>query len=97
MIETLQSLSRQDLIILLSVGATIIIFFTIIITILCIYFCRRVNRSRGNKEYLYQIHFSFAMILVIWYNVDRHALITLDSCSNIHGSVDLDYIMKMQK
>ena len=35
--------------------------------------------------------------LVEWYDVDKHALITMDDLTNVKGSVDLDFIMKMYK
>ena len=35
--------------------------------------------------------------VVEWYNVDKHALITMDDLTNVKGSVDLDFIMKMYK
>jgi len=79
-LEQLQSLSREELIIFLSVIVGSIILITIIVTILCVYCCRRANRSR-----------------VEWYNVDKHALITMDDLTNVKGSVDLDFIMKMYK
>ena len=34
---------------------------------------------------------------VEWYNVDKHALITMDDLKNVKGSVDLEFIMKMYK
>ena len=37
------------------------------------------------------------LFLVEWYSVDKHALITLDSETNVKGSVDLDFIMKVYK
>ena len=94
-LESLQSLSREELIILLSVIVGSIILVTIIITILCVYCCRRANRSRGKKMKwagVFCIYF-----LVEWYNVDKHALITMDDLTNVKGSVDLDFIMKMYK
>ena len=51
-LEKLQSLTREELIILLSVTIGSIILVTIIITILCVYCCRRANRSRGEKLHL---------------------------------------------
>ena len=39
----------------------------------------------------------FVAFLVEWYSIDKHALITLDSGSNVKGSVDLDFIMKVYK
>ena len=51
-LEKLQSLTREELIILLSVIVGSIILVTIIITILCVYCCRRANRSRGEKLHL---------------------------------------------
>ena len=51
-LEKIQSLTREELIILLSVTIGSIILVTIIITILCVYCCRRANRSRGEKLHL---------------------------------------------
>ena len=95
MLDILQSLSNQDLIIILSVGVTVIVFLTIIITVVSVYCCRRVQRTRGTQNNV-QSPVNH-MFVVEWYNVDRHALITLESCANVKGSVDLDYIMKMYK
>jgi len=50
MLEALQSVSREELIIILSVSVGSIILVTIIITILCVYCCRRANRSREKKN-----------------------------------------------
>ena len=93
-LETLQSLSREELIILLSVIVGSIILVTIIITILCVYCCRRANRSRGERI---KLGIFCTYFLVEWYNVDKHALITMDDLTNVKGSVDLDFIMKMYK
>ena len=42
--------------------------------------------------------FVFCTYFVVeWYNVDKHALITMDDLTNVKGSVDLDFIMKMYK
>ena len=94
-LEQLQSLSREELIIFLSVIVGSIILITIIVTVLCVYCCRRANRSRGEKGLL---SFFFCTYFVVeWYNVDKHALITMDDLTNVKGSVDLDFIMKMYK
>merc|ERR1712198_788630 len=49
-LKALQSVSREELIIILSVSVGSIILVTIIITILCVYCCRRANRSREKKN-----------------------------------------------
>ena len=96
-LESLRSLSREELIILLSVSVGSIILVTIIITILCVYCCRRSNRSRGKGPLFLVLLRHLEIFLVEWYNVDKHALITMDDMTNVKGSVDLEFIMKMYK
>ena len=94
------SISRQDLIIILVVIIVIFLLLVTIITILGVYCCRKQSRSRG-KVYselsLNRDRSKLAIFLVEWYSVDKHALITLDSETNVKGSVDLDFIMKVYK
>ena len=98
--SVLESISRQDLIIILVVIIVIFLLLVTIITILGVYCCRKQSRSRG-KVYselsLSRDRSKLAIFLVEWYSVDKHALITLDSETNVKGSVDLDFIMKVYK
>ena len=75
-LEQLQSLSREELIIFLSVIVGSIILVTIIITILCVYCCRRANRSRGEKVLP---SFCFLYIFFIGLEVSLSALSALSA------------------
>ena len=91
----LESLTRQDLIIILGVSIVILLLLVTIIIILGVYCCRRQSRGRG-KVCSRDVS-NVGLFLVEWYSVDKHALITLDSESSVKGSVDLDFIMKVYK
>ena len=83
-LEQLQSLSREELIIFLSVIVGSIILVTIIITILCVYCCRRANRSRGEKVLP---SFCFLYIFCSWmvrrWQARSHNYGWLDKCQRI--------------
>ena len=97
MLDTLASMPRQELIILLSVSVGSLVLLTILLTVLCIFCCRRANTARGRSN-KYTVCHNNMFAPVEWYNVEKHALITMDDLtSNVKGSVDLDFIMKMHK
>ena len=50
MLDTLASMPRQELIILLSVSVGSLVLLTILLTVLCIYCCRRANTARGRSN-----------------------------------------------
>ena len=50
MLDTLASMPRQELIILLSVSVGSLVLLTILLTVLCIFCCRRSNTARGRRN-----------------------------------------------
>ena len=50
MLDTLSSMPRQELIILLSVSVGSLVLLTILLTVLCVFCCRRANTARGGSN-----------------------------------------------
>ena len=50
MLDTLASMPRQELIILLSVSVGSLVLLTILLTVLCVFCCRRSNTARGGSN-----------------------------------------------